>query len=169
MVFETLKDISSFVIIFIVSVLMFGTTFLALDGLSAQPNSNAEELSSSSLRMLQESGEEVQHLWDPAVKYSFIDSAFAQYRIGLGDFNMDGWSDHPAQGFIYFYFILATLFTQMMFLNMLIAIMGSTYERVTEQRERAALMEQSHIIGDWMWFINLTKDLNGKRYLYVVR
>jgi hypothetical protein len=56
-----------------------------------------------------------------------------------------------------------------MFLNMLIAIMGETFGRVSEAKDRSALMERTHLYADFMWAIRLTKALEGKRYLYVVR
>ena len=52
---------------------------------------------------------------------------------------------------------------------MIIAIMSETYSRVSEAKERNALMERSHLYADFMWGISLTKALRGKRYLYVVR
>jgi hypothetical protein len=70
---------------------------------------------------------------------------------------------------VFIYFILATLFTQIMFLNMLIAIMGETFSRCVEAQERTALMERTHLYADFIWGIKLNKNLSGKRYLYVVR
>jgi hypothetical protein len=56
-----------------------------------------------------------------------------------------------------------------MFLNMLIAIMSETFSRVSEAKERTALMERTHLYADFMWGISLSKDLAGMRYLYVVK
>lgn len=52
---------------------------------------------------------------------------------------------------------------------MLIAIMGETFGRVSEAKERNALMERTHLYADFMWGIKLTEELKGMRYLYVVR
>jgi hypothetical protein len=60
---------------------------------------------------------------------------------------------------MWIYFILATLFTQIMFMNMLIAIMGETFNRVSEAKERSSLMESTHLYADFMWAISLTKEL----------
>jgi hypothetical protein len=46
-----------------------------------------------------------------------------------------------------------------MFLNMLIAIMGETFGRVTEAKDRSALMERTHLYADFLWGITLTKEL----------
>ncbi len=72
---------------------------------------------------------------------------------------MDNYTAHPADVLIYIYFILATLFTQIMFLNMLIAIMGETFGRVTEAKDRSALMERTHLYADFLWGLTLTKEL----------
>jgi hypothetical protein len=89
--------------------------------------------------------------------------------IGLGEFVYDDWADHPSGWLIWIYFVFATFFTQIMFLNMLIAIMGSTFTRVTENREKASLMERVNLYTDWYWAISFTKKLQGMPYLYVIR
>lgn len=132
---------------------MFGNAYYALQGIPTEPKEDGSEFM----------------IFQPAFQNTFIDFAFRNYLIGLGDFSYDGWSDHPARVVIWIYFILSTFFTQLMFLNMLIAIMGTTYERVMESKERASLMERTHLYADWLWAITLTKELRGQRYLYVIR
>ena len=59
-----------------------------------------------------------------------------QYELALGEFNTDGFiSEDGGSEITWLLFCLATMITQIMFLNMLIAIMGDTFERVTESRE----------------------------------
>jgi len=52
---------------------------------------------------------------------------------------------------------------------MLIAIMGETFNRVNEAKIRNGLMERTQMYADFLWGINLTEELKGQRYLYVVR
>lgn len=87
----------------------------------------------------------------------------------MGEFNVDPYPEHPAKVLNFIYFIFATLFTQIVFMNMLIAIMGETYGRVSEAAENSEIMERTHLYADFMWAITLTKELRGKRYLYVVK
>ena len=47
--------------------------------------------------------------------------------------------------------------------------MSETYERVSEARARSALMESTQLYADFMWAISLTKTMEKKRYLYVVK
>ena len=95
-------------------------------------------------------------LWNDAFGVPFIDSFFNQYQLGLGNFFLDPYAANPAAVLILIYFILATLFTQIMFLNMLIAIMSETFSRVSESKERSALMERTHLYADFMWGIKLS-------------
>ena len=52
------------------------------------------------------------------------------YRLDFGDFTLDHYSDLDRA-----IFILAVIIVPLVFLNMLIAIMGDTYDRVTEQQD----------------------------------
>ena len=142
MIFETVKDCAYFILILLAAVLMFGHAFYTLQGI---PSVNGD-------------GEEGQ-IWPRAFGNKFVDAAFSNYMIGLGEFVYDDWADHPSARLIWIYFILTTFFTQIMFLNMLIAIMGSTFDRVTENKEKASLMERVNLYTDWYWAITFTKKL----------
>ena len=61
----------------------------------------------------------------------------------LGEFNMDGFEINLNKGICYGVFIGSTFLSQITLLNMLIAIMGDTYDRV--QEKRAMLEIKSHI------------------------
>ena len=50
-------------------------------------------------------------------------------------------------------FIVSTIFTQVIFLNMLIAIMSDTFDRVTEVREQSGLREKIDILADFVHVI----------------
>jgi hypothetical protein len=65
--------------------------------------------------------------------------------------------------------VLATFFTQITFMNMLIALMGVTFDRVSDAKERNALMETTQMYADFLWAISLSSSLEGNRYLYIVK
>ena len=74
------------------------------------------------------------------VDMPIIDTLITQYLLSLGEF-MD-MSDHyegKQTVLCYIFFILATFFTAVTVLNMLIAIMGKTYDDVYEQKEKHEL------------------------------
>jgi hypothetical protein len=64
--------------------------------------------------------------------------------------------------------VLATFFTNVMFLNMLIAIMGDTFARITEQKVKYALKERTELYADYNYAVKLNQSLTKYRYLYVI-
>ena len=50
---------------------------------------------------------------------------------------------------IWVVFILATLITQVTFLNMLIAIMGDTFSHVMDNKEESSMKERVSILADF--------------------
>ena len=55
-----------------------------------------------------------------------------------------------------------------MFLNMLIGIMSSTFDRVSLEKDKNALIERTRIYYDFIKGIRFTKKMYNKRYLYVI-
>jgi hypothetical protein len=111
MITETLADISTFLIMFIAVIIMFANSIYTLNQIEVIINGDEDNPQTDSTYQL-------------SVDVPFIDSILHQYRVGLGDLITIGYADHPARVLVWIYFVLATLFTQVMFLNMLIAIMG---------------------------------------------
>jgi hypothetical protein len=58
----------------------------------------------------------------------FSDIIINQYLLSLGDFDVEKYNNGPQGLLCYFFFMLATLLTQVTALNMIIAIMGNTYD-----------------------------------------
>ena len=72
-------------------------------------------------------------------------------------------------------FFFATLFTQVTMLNMLIAIMGDTFERVIENRDLNSMKTKLELLGDLSANIRKIDNLVGlkaanknDRFLFVV-
>ena len=55
--------------------------------------------------------------------------------LSLGEFTIDNFDGEPQVYLCYIFFLCATFFTQITFLNMLIALMGDTYGKVMEAQE----------------------------------
>jgi len=68
---------------------------------------------------------------------------------------VDTFEQSPDRTLIWIYFLIATFLTNLTFLNMLIAIMGDTYARVTENKEQESLKERTNIYADYLWTISL--------------
>ena len=65
-----------------------------------------------------------------------VNTLINQYFLSLGAFSMGNYADHPKTGLCYIFFIGATFITQVTMLNMIIAIMGDSFEKVTEEKLR---------------------------------
>jgi hypothetical protein len=69
---------------------------------------------------------------------NFVKAFIFTYRMTLGDFSMDALDDIESKGlmldyyFIWGIFLIGTMFLVIILLNLLIAIMGATFERVRE-------------------------------------
>ena len=102
-------DILPFFMIFFIFIFMFGSALYILS-----MNRKAED-------------EIVEALFNGWLLNTFIN----QYLLSLGEFGIDNFEGEN-QLFIYILFILATFMTQVTVLNMLIAIMGNTFDCVKE-------------------------------------
>ena len=61
-----------------------------------------------------------------------VDSTLNQFNLMIGEFHLDGFKNHTNPGLCYFLFIMTVVISQLTFLNMLIAIMADTFEKVIE-------------------------------------
>ena len=109
LILQTMVDILPFFVIFFIFIFMFGSALYILS-----MNRESEE----------EIVDSIFHGW-------LFNTFINQYLLSLGEFGMDNF-EGDNQLFIYLLFILATFFTQVTVLNMLIAIMGNTFDNVKE-------------------------------------
>jgi hypothetical protein len=65
-------------------------------------------------------------------------------------------------------FILATFFTNIVFLNMLIAIMQDTFTKITLNKRRNGLMQQTALYADFIQTLKVDKRLNTSKYMYII-
>ena len=68
--------------------------------------------------------------------------------LALGEFNYANFSNEPQAVLCYMLFLFATFFCQITMLNMLIAIMGDSFERVIENRDVNATKIKLNFMSD---------------------
>ena len=90
-----------------------------------------------------------------------------QYLTALGEFYTDSYIEHDLAPFVWTLFIMATFFTQITMLNMLIAIMGDTFDKVTENRQTFTTRTKLSILGDYTG--NFLKHETNKMYLFTLQ
>ena len=131
-------SIRSFLIILFLCYMMFGSAFYII-------NINLTE------------DEEIM----PNLSRIWIFDAFQnQYELSLGEFEVDAYrGSETRQWLVYTLFLLSSFLIQITFLNMLIAIMGDTFDRATEERDNNARQEKLNIMGDYIDLILKDEDL----------
>ena len=67
-------------------------------------------------------------------------------------------------------FVATTFVTQITFLNMLIAIMGDTFARVSEVKDQAALQEKIKILADFVIIVGRESIEEGtlSRFVFAI-
>ena len=97
-------------------------------------------------------------LIDEIIGVFTVDLLLNQYLLSLGEFSTDSFENHTNKILIWIIFISATFFTQITMLNMLIAIMGDTFAKVSEKKSMYATQNRIAIMHDFSGnFISQTK------------
>ena len=98
---------------------------------------------------------------DVAVFNAFI----SMWRTGLGEFD-DAHYDKGAYTYLLWtFFMMATFIILVVFMNMLIAIMTNTYEKVQGEQEESMFYEQIQIITDFVWMLDLNSLFYNQKYI----
>lgn len=108
MVTDIIVDSAKFAIVFFACVAMFAMSFAILDNNRSDSNLYPERFGFP---------------WD---------SLLYAYMLGLGEFDTDPYDEDGNTALLWMYFLVATYVIQLVFLNLLIAIMGSSYEKMIE-------------------------------------
>ena len=75
------------------------------------------------------------------------------YMIGVGDYNTD-FTEYHTPEMMQIFFLVATLIVQIVMLNILIAIVSSAYDEVTNTQQEANDFERVNLIADTADFIS---------------
>ena len=84
--------------------------------------------------------------------------------LSLGDFvdTLDGYENHPQSLLVWILFLVTTFVTQITMLNMLIAIMGNTFDNVIERKSIYAIQMRLSILSDYKDVINLLNVIKAE-------
>lgn len=111
MIIEIVKDMSTFLVILFASILAFANSFFILDG-SFLEN-----------KTLKASGGDV--------GLTFAST----YMMGLGEWDTDKYQSSEHTILLWVFFLLCTFLVQIVLLNLLIALMEDTFDKVSEVKE----------------------------------
>lgn len=148
LVTETQRDIRAFIILLFTSLMLFGVP----------------------LEMLNLNRSEQAKIIVPSFDSWFVNLFLNQYLLALGEFNHHNFANQPQAVLCYFLFLSATFFVQITMLNMLIAIMGDTFERVIENREVNATRIKLNFMNDMAGTVGKRDSIQeDKVFFFVVK
>lgn len=108
----------------------------------------------------------------PFLGETYVDAVVDVYIVGaLGNLD-DGRfrrGAKPLQRAAMMMFLLSTFMTQVVFMNMLIAIMGDTYNAVYDGAVENGLKERVALMDDHLWLIDLQKEFKNQKYVLIVK
>ena len=79
---------------------------------------------------------------------STLGQAMQQYLDAIGQYEFDDYSQRPLPTWCMIIFILSTFFVQITMLNMLIAIMGNTFDNVILKKEILATKTKLKLVSE---------------------
>merc|ERR1712226_1521607 len=86
-----------------------------------------------------------QRIYDEETSNDFLNSFIMIYTLSFGEFAYEGYNG-TNQSFIWLMWFMGSFLIAITFLNMLIAIMSNTYDKVMDNRDLAALKERINIL-----------------------
>ena len=113
----------------------------------------------------------------------WINALMKEWLLGLGEFetgefngdsqeNYNVYNQKDYSNFVQFllwaYFLAGTLLTQIILMNTLIAILGDTYEKITEKKQLYSLTQRTKLYANYITYIKFNPVVEQK-YLYVIR
>lgn len=85
-----------------------------------------------------------------------IDVFLSMYLLGaLGDFDGSSYAHGPDATRAQIMFLISTFIICVVFMNMLIAIMGDTFGKVSEAQVESGIRERVVLISDHAWLLDL--------------
>lgn len=85
----------------------------------------------------------------------------------MGDLQLEHYDKAYKPGFYWFLFLASSLLIQIVLFNVLIAIIGDTYNRLKETENENQMKELCGVICDYYFYVP-EKEIRGKPYLFIV-
>lgn len=95
----------------------------------------------------------------------FLSAFFAQYMLALGEFGTDSFSGGKDYWIVWLLFVGSTIMSQLVILNMLIAIMGDTFDFVFENQYQMKLKLKIELMNDYVYVVYSKPD--NTKFLFV--
>ena len=104
----------------------------------------------------------------PISGIAFLDMILNQYLLSLGEFAIDEFEGHPQKELCWLFFFMATFLTSITMLNMLIAVMGNTFDMVMEKKAIHGMQTKLQIMSEYTNLISMF-DKESHHFLFIVQ
>lgn len=152
-ILAVIVDMKFFMLILMITMVAFGDAFLVMSQANKYPNGDGNE--------------------KDFIDGGLIKAWFYAYLIGLGEFNIDvGGGDLGAVGTKYCIslFFINTIFTTIIMLNLFIAIISESFDKINSKGTEASYREKAGLIAENQFLLGMDTKLNwclpGKYLLY---
>jgi len=142
MIIEIMWDMKVFVGVLMIATAAFGNAFYILDR-----NSTEEE---------------------NIIGKNFIDALIYSYKMGLGDFDTDNFGTRDEE-VLWIFFILNSIIVLIVLLNLLIAIMGDTFDKVQETQVSSIFKERASMILENEFIFSRIKVFKKAKYILTIK
>ena len=88
--------------------------------------------------------------------YGFISAVLNQFIVSIGQGNLDNYSKDEYtnnRDIVWVVFFGVSIFTQIIILNMLIALMGDSFDRVIENKQLSTLKLKVKVVSDFIFLL----------------
>ena len=135
MISEIVLDIRVFAVMLFIVFIAFGNCIIILNKNRADQENDA--------------------LYPNYIGLPAFDALINAYMLGLGDFNYDNYNS-TNKYFVWIFFLASTFLVQLVFMNMLIAMMGESYGRISGLLNQATLKELCVMMNDNDFLIDIS-------------
>ena len=104
---------------------------------------------SNALMILNENRFQDHKLVQEIFQIKMLDALMNQYMLSLGEFDLENFGLDRKDPVVWVLFLLSTFISQILFLNMLIAVMADTFEKQRELQSQSALNEKVKLLADY--------------------
>ncbi|CDW76646.1 UNKNOWN [Stylonychia lemnae] len=141
MIVEVIYDMGIFLFVLLITVAAFGDSFLRISW-----------------------GNEVENQFTPSFVYAIL---FA-YSMILGGYDTEAFGD-VAVPLVWVFWVLCTILDMIVMLNLLIAIISSTFDRVNQNQEQASYQEMASLISENHYLIpKRTRQKYAEQNVYLL-
>ena len=156
--YETVAEMQGFMSLLVMCIIAFTNFFMVI-----QKNKDVQEL------------DEFGNDEHPNYVTSYVDSQFfaaliSVYLLSLGDFQeLEGYSEGHDRQFAWIMFVFGTIIIQLIFMNMLIAVMSTPFSIVKENETLFRYKQQLSIILDYIDLVPINDIFKKQKYIMVVK